>query len=767
MPDRRILLFSAGLIALLLATLITTRIQTDISAFAVAGDNAEEILLASEMQSGALSRRIILSISSADKSAVPHAFMRGLMDDLSAIDGVTEVWFPEESRVAMNSIQSLYASYGSNLYSLDPGPDLAELLSASRLQQRAVLLKQALLSPQGGEIKKIAQIDPLLLLLKAFQSLSTQAPVLTDADPAYRNLILETRASGLDLDAQRRIQDRIHQVFNARAAGFYLLEMTGVPLYALVTQSLIQQDIARVSILSSVLITGLFLALFRSFLSLFRVALVMLASISASVLITNLVFGSVHGLTLAIGTTLIGICIDYPIHALAHAHAVAENRRSALIARIWPSMLLGGATTLIGYAALGFSGYPGFQQIAVYAGSGIVLALLLTRFVLPWTLHRAPGAMIEVPGVARWAGFCDRYRRIGITGLCLLLLFSMLQSKHLNWVDDLQKLIPELDALKQRDRAIRSRMVSIEPGRFVLLSAKNTESALQKAEEIYPVLERLKQTGELDAYFGLYPWLLSEKKQRENQRELNARLSPEVRENWKKALQKQGLSVEKLGALNYAGSDILSPERVLESPVRRLIDSQIVENPDRSLILIWIGRHSPEKLSAALEAIEDAYYFSQRDLLNKLAQSYTERAKWLLAIGLLAIFLLLWIRYRKLRAAVNTLLPSLISAYLIFSIWAFLGTAVSFLHLVGFILAIAICVDYGIFYQENRAQNAKTTYQAMAASMLTSALAFGCLAAAETESLKILAGVVSLGVISGFLLCPLLIRPAERGQRHA
>ena len=101
------------------------------------------------------------------------------------------------------------------------------------------------------------------------------------------------------------------------------------------------------------------------------------------------------------------------------------------------------------------------------------------------------------------------------------------------------------------------------------------------------------------------------------------------------------------------------------------------------------------------------------------------------------------------------------AAILILGVWSFSGAAISFLHLVGLLLVVAICVDYGIFYQENRGGDISLTYQAMAASMLTSALAFGSLMAADSTPMKILAGVVALGVILGFVFCPIVIRQKD------
>jgi predicted exporter len=86
------------------------------------------------------------------------------------------------------------------------------------------------------------------------------------------------------------------------------------------------------------------------------------------------------------------------------------------------------------------------------------------------------------------------------------------------------------------------------------------------------------------------------------------------------------------------------------------------------------------------------------------------------------------------------------------------GLQVSFLHLVGLLLVIAICADYGIFYQENPDGKLHLTYHSIFTSMLTSAGAFGCLAIAQSAILKTLGECVMLGVIIGFLLCPILIK---------
>jgi len=749
-------------------TFMAVNFKTDLSAFIIAGDNAEEILLASEMQSGSLSRRYLLSLVAADETAsVPSVMLRSLQHQLQQIDGVVEVWSPgQQSGIAL-AMQTLYAQHASGMFSLNAKQDLAEMFSPEGLQQRAGLLKKLLLSPQAAMIKQIALQDPLLLSLSAFQASAGQMQAISRDDKHYRNLLLETKFAGLNAVEQSKIQAAIKNEFNKLIEpeeSVYKLEMTGVPVFAVATQTLIQGDIIKVSLISSLALLLLFLMIFRSFSTLFQVFSLLAIVILSSILMTQLLFGYVHGMTVAIGSTLVGICIDYPIHAIAHARSVKPEQRITMIAKIWPSMLLGGLTTMIGYVALGISGYPGFQQVAVYAISGIVISLLLTRFVFPELLNNAGKQTLRLPLVSGWSVFCQRFRPWLSIILLLAVILSLMGLKSLQWMQDMQELTPELNYLKENDRRIRERMTSIEPGRFVLVSAVTLEQGLQKTEQLEVVFKKLQQQGMMSEYFSVYPWLLSARQQQQNQSMLQSYLTADNLKLWQQALKQHGLSVKRLGQLDYGKQSILTADQVMNSEVKQLVDGRIIRTDKQSLIIIWLAEHQPQALQKALQAIDGVQYFSQRDMLNNMTRDYTDRAKALLSIGLGLIVLLLIVRYKSILKALQTLLPAVLAAFFILAVWSYSGASISFLHLVGFLLVVAICVDYGIFYQENRGGDSVLTYQAMSASMLTSALAFGSLLMAESTSLRILAAVVAGGVFIGFMLCPLII-PARTNDR--
>lgn len=739
--------------------IFTTHFKTDISTFFIAGKNAQEALLASEIQSGVLSKRYILAIGS-EKHTPSSALVSELSSEFKAIKGVNDVWKAEEKRGALEAITALYAKQGANLYSRNPETDLANIFSEEGLATRAKALKSALLSPQGEIVKKIAATDPLLLSLNGLSETSDKFLKPASSDSHYQNLILETQMSGMDVPAQVQIQEQIRSIFATQKSKFseaVELEMTGVPVFAAATQTRMQNEIAFISILSSIALCGLFFWIFKSLRVLFWVASLLIMVVCSAIIVTNLLFGFVHGMTLAIGTTLIGICIDYPIHALVHGQAAVAEQRSNIVAKIFPSMLLGGATTLIGYFSLGSSGYPGFQQVAVYADVGILTALLLTRFVLPKLMT---GKIVPSSGakpVILWLEFCQQFRPQLLSGIAVLAVMAVLSLNSLNWMQDLQELTPEMNELKAKDAKIRARMISLEPGRFILVSGDTQEQALQKAEQVYKTLDKMKASGNLTDYFGLYPWILSQQQQQKNAQLLNTALTEEKQQLWQKNLAEQGLSVEHLGTLNYTAENPLTLEQVLATPIAHLLDNQIINNGKQSLVIIWLAEHNATALQAAFAKDTQVQYVSQRDMLNQMAVEYQGKAMTMLLLGMIAILLLLAVRYKDLWKALETLAPAFLSAVAILSLCSVFGVAISFLHLVGFLLIVSICVDYGIFYQENRGGDLNLTYQAMAASMMTSALAFGCLIVADTTVLKILAQVVASGVLLGFLLCPIII----------
>lgn len=219
--------------------------------------------------------------------------------------------------------------------------------------------------------------------------------------------------------------------------------------------------------------------------------------------------------------------------------------------------------------------------------------------------------------------------------------------------------------------------------------------------------------------------------------------------------------MEKLGNLAPDGGPLLA-DKVLASAVSGILSGQIMTSADGVALSIWLGEHDPLKLAEGLSGLDGCRYFSQKDQLDRMAGQYRDRSLLMLACGVVVMGVFIWLQQRNIRRVALTLAPSIGSVLFIFAIWALIGEEVSFLHVIGLLLSVSLCVDYGIFFMDNRGRDTDVTYHGIASSTLTTLASFGALGLGKTPSLPILALSVSLGVTIGFLLCPVLIKAPDR-----
>lgn len=177
--------------------------------------------------------------------------------------------------------------------------------------------------------------------------------------------------------------------------------MTGVPVYAIDDRDVIQRDMSKLSFLSFGLIAVLFVAAFRS---LRRPLLAMIALFSGVLLTAGLIRlfpGHLTLLSAFFASTLFGLGIDYAIHIINRVEefiASGTPEREAIplaVAAQANELATAAITTAFGFYAMAFSGFRGFEELGLIAGSGVLICLLVMITALP-------ALLILIPG--RWRG---------------------------------------------------------------------------------------------------------------------------------------------------------------------------------------------------------------------------------------------------------------------------------------------------------------------------------------------------------------------------
>ncbi len=133
-------------------------------------------------------------------------------------------------------------------------------------------------------------------------------------------LFITTKESALDSQAQALIFSHLERAATALEVAHpdTAVESTGLARFAQSTQRQIQRDIQRISIVSTVSLGALCWLLFRSFQLVLLLFIPVTAGMVAAVASSLALWGNVHGITLAVGASLIGVAMDYVLHFYAH-----------------------------------------------------------------------------------------------------------------------------------------------------------------------------------------------------------------------------------------------------------------------------------------------------------------------------------------------------------------------------------------------------------------------------------------------------------------
>ena len=284
-----------------------SQVTTDLSAFLPRSPTPAQQLLLEQIRDGLASRLILVGIEGAD-STTRAALSRHMARRLRADPALVSVNNGEPV-----STERDRAFLFNNRYLLSPAVTPARF-SADGLHAALSDSIDLLASPAGLLLKSLLPRDPTGEMVRLLDQLNAGArPPMVDGAWASRDgsralMLMQTRASGSDTDAQQRAMAAIRQAFDAApgATPAARLVMTGPGVFTVTSRDTIKNQVSRLSIISIAIIAALLLLVYRSFTALALGFLPVISGALAGVAAVSLGFGVVHGITLGFCTALIG-----------------------------------------------------------------------------------------------------------------------------------------------------------------------------------------------------------------------------------------------------------------------------------------------------------------------------------------------------------------------------------------------------------------------------------------------------------------------------
>lgn len=754
-----------------------SRFTADMSFFLPSHPSPQQRALVSQLQDGTVSRLLMVGISGGDekqRAKVSHQLRQQLAADpdfVSVQNGEAGGLEAERDRLLAHRY-ALSPAVSPDRFSEDglrsAVTDTIDLLSSPA----GVLLKPYLLNDPTGEVLAIlGQLNP-------GAQPQLRGGVWSSRDGSRAMLLLQTRALGADTDGQAVAIGKLRSAFDEalRLSGQsgLTMELSGPGQFAVQARETIKSEAQRLSLISSVSIWLLLLWVYRSFRLLGLGLIPVLSGTLAGIVMVSLVHGTVFGVTVGFGSALIGEAVDYAIYFFVQAgHQGVDQWRRVF----WPTIRLGVMTTVIGFGALLFSGFPGLAQLGLYALSGVLAAALVTRFVLP-TLT---GSTLKVPVHGAWVrlwmhllGAAHRLRWVTLVLAVVASAYLWLNRDGL-WDSNLSALSSVTPAEAAADSRMRADLAAPDARYLVSVSANDQERALQAAETAGARLDALVEEGVIGGYDSPARFLPSQALQR--QRLASLPDAGVLRERLQKALVDAPLSASRLepfiaDAVAARAAGPMTRADLDGSALALAVDSLLIHGQDGRWTAMLPLRPAPQAPDAAIPAERlaqalagsGALFVDLKTEFETLYSTYMTEATRLALVGVLAIAVLLGVALRSVKRLGRVMAALALAVGVVMVLLHASGVKLHLLHLVGLLLIVAVGSNYALFldHPDDGAPIDPGTLQSMGVAVLTTAIGFGTLASSSVPVLKAVGITVGPGALLALLFAAVLVYPKPR-----
>lgn len=713
-------------------------VVSDMAAFLPREEGLEQALLLDALREGPAARLIIVALGGSDDSTRLAEASRAMAQRLRE-----DARFLRVSNAPAALPDAEQARWFAHRYLLaDLPPDA---FAADGLRRELELRLRELAAPLPPLDKARLPADPQAAFRRVLAGWEEgSAPRLLhgvwfDAAASQALLLLETRAGGFDLDGQEAARAAI---LAAADAGIEV-QLSGPGMLATASRDVIRSEVQWLSTVATLVVLVILFLAYRSPRLVLLSALPLLAAVVAAVTVTALVFGTLHGITLAFGITLLGVAVDYPLHLFSHLHqreAPAETLR-----RIWPTLRLGVASSAVGYLAMATSPFSGLAQLALFTVSGLVAAALTVRWVLPSLLAAAPP---RVSYAARGAGRGLWLLPLLITvaaGYLLLTPRPLLQT-------ELSALSPLPAAWRELDERLRAAVGAPDVSRLLLLEGDSAEAVLLHSEALAAPLGDLRADGVIGGFRLPAQYLPAAATQTMRRAALPDATT--LRARIDKA--REGLPFR---------AELFEPfvHDVTASAALPALTSQDIADtlPGQRLAALlrphgegWLGLVPLYAVQDEAALVEWAArsglavrYVNLRQTADGMVQRFLAGAGVYLLLGVALILALLAAGLRDSARLLRVMLPVLTALVLTAALLHGFGASLSLFHLVALLLVLGLGIDYGLFFSRRAAaaESARTGH-AVTVCAISTASVFGILALSQIPVLHAIGSTVALGV---------------------
>ncbi|WP_458717833.1 MMPL family transporter [Pseudomonas gregormendelii] len=466
-------------------------------------------------------------------------------------------------------------------------------------------------------------------------------------------------------------------------------------------------------------------------------------------------FGHMHVMTLVLGSSLIGVAVDYPLHYLSKSWSLKPWRSWPALRLTLPGLTLSLITSCIGYLALAWTPFPALTQIAVFSAAGLIGAYLCAVCLLPALLKGVQLRPAQWPlRVCESLLLCREAllkRASTPVLLAVLVAFCVAGLLQLDSKNDIRQWVGAPQQLTDEAQTI-ARITGYQPtSQFFLVRAADQQQLLERQNALSERLDQLVNLEKLQGYLSLNQLVSPPSEQVQVREALN-----KLAQHWQPLLD-LGVPVAALQAEleSLRALPIQDVDTALRGPLAEPYRALWLGSTDDGGVAAMVslqGLNNPALLQVQALGLPGVELVDRLGELNSVFAATQISAAELKLASCVLIVLVLILPF-GLGGALRIVTLPLLAAVCSLASLGWLGQPLTLFSLFGLLLVTAISVDYAILMREQVGGAAVSLLGTLLAA-LTTWLSFGLLAVSSTPAVSNFGLSVSLGLVFSFMLAP-------------
>ncbi len=532
----------------------------------------------------------------------------------------------------------------------------------------------------------------------------------------------------------------------------------------------IKKDAVNTGLIALIIILTILIVYYRKIvIPIYFILPAMFGGLFASGII-GLIKPEISGISIACGSILFGIMLDFSFHFFTHLKHTRSI--STTIKEISAPLLTGSFTTVIAFIALLFTNSAILQDFGLFGALSLTGAAFFTICFLPILLKifRFDYSTIqEEERLLKIRLFSKKFRGVVMAIIILLTIVFLQHANNTEFDSQLENLSYHTSDLKDKE----VELTGINPRnekKIYVFAAGEMQTANENNYRVFEIVKQLKNTGKVKSFLSVAQFQIPESIKNEREIAWN--------NYWqnKKAgtINLLDKTADSLGfdtnAFEVFKNWIDHKEATLQSDslVSALGLDNLIEHSGNKTTLITtvvVENKNLAQVKAELRKIKGAELLEMSEMATSLLDIVKKDFNYIFWVSSLVVFFTLLLIYGRIELALLAFLPMVVSWVWILGICALAGIKFNFVNIVIATFIFGLGDDFSIFVNDGLLNKYKYKKDAIASgnlaillSALTTLIGTGVLFFAKHPAIHGIALISVLG-IAVILIISLLFQP--------